>query len=104
MRPSKAVAAAAALCLVLGAAGCGGQQEESEDDIVADIAETLRSGSQELDQEQAECFAQLVVDEIGLEKARDIKVSEDEPSEEQQVAIAKATIRAQDKCDLSTPG
>ena len=104
MRPSKALAALVSLCLVLGAAACGGQREESEDDIVADIAETLRSGPQELDEREAECFAKIVVDEIGLEEARDIKVSDSEPSDEQQLAIAKATVRAQDECDLGGSG
>ena len=104
MRRSKALATAASLCLVLGASACGGQGEQSEEEIVDDISESLRAGDPDLDQEGADCLAELVVDEIGLEEARDIEASAEEPTDEQQLAIAAATIRAGDECDPDEGG
>ncbi|MFL6206379.1 MAG: hypothetical protein ACJ739_13620 [Acidimicrobiales bacterium] len=104
MRRSKALAMAASLCVLLGAAGCGGKGKQSEDEIVADVSATLQAGNKDLDDKEADCFAKVVIDEIGVEDARDIKVTEDEPSKEQKDAIAKATIRAQDECDLAAAG
>jgi len=104
MRRSKALAMAASLCLLLGAAACGGKGKQSEDEIVADVSETLQAGNKDLDEKEADCFAKIVVDELGVEKARDIKVTESEPSKEEQQAIAAATVRARDECELSGDG
>ena len=104
MRRSKALATVASLCLLLGASACSGQGEESEDEIIDDLSESLRAGDPDLDQEEADCFAEIVIDEIGLDEARDIDLSSDEPTEEDQQAVAAATIRAQDECELDTAG
>ena len=104
MRRSTALAAAASLCLVLGANACGGgQDEESKDDLVADLSEALQ-GRDDLDQDAADCIAERVVEDIGVDKMREVDVQDDEPPDELQPEIAAATIRANEECLTSSEG
>jgi len=95
--------AVACLCLALVVAGCGGGGEESEADIKRDISETLQRGDDGLDEGTADCFADLVIDEAGLEELRDLDLSADAPPVELQDEIAAAAQRAVDECDLTEP-
>ena len=104
MRRTKALAAAASLCLLVGVASCGGEDGESEEELVDELSETLQSGGQGFDQEAADCFAEIVVDEVGVEALQDVDITADEPPEEMQDDIARATVRAADECDLSSGG
>ena len=104
MRRSKALATAASLCLLLGAAACGGDSGQSEEELVDDLSETLQSGGQGYDEETSDCFAQIVVDEVGVEKLQDVDITADEPPAELQDEIAKAAVRASDECNLSEGG
>jgi hypothetical protein len=108
MRRSKkgfrVLGAAASLCLVLTLAACGGSDEESEEDLVDQLSETLQSGSAGFDAEAADCFAEIVVDEVGVDELRDVDLGADEPPEELQDEIAAATVRAAEECDLGGGG
>ena len=104
MRRTKALAAAASLCLVIGVTGCGGSDGESEEELVDEISETLQSGGEGFDEEQSDCFAEIVVDEVGVDALQDVDISGEDPPEEIQEGIAEATIRATEECDLAEQG
>jgi hypothetical protein len=70
----------------------------NEDSIVPLIAEGIQESAPELTDEQAECIAQVIVDEVGLETLMEMGVSGD-PSNafsqlttEQQTALATAML------------
>ena len=99
MRRSTALAITGLLCvLLLGGAACGGENKASEEDLVADISRTLQSGSEPLDEDTADCFAEVIVEEIGVDDLQDVEIRSNEPPEEMQTAIAEATIRANEQC------
>jgi hypothetical protein len=103
MRSRTVLGAAAWLCLVLGAAACAGDDDgESEEDLVEQLSETLQAGG-ELDQETADCFAEVAVDEVGVEELQDLDLSADEPSPELQEAIAAAALSATEECGENEP-
>jgi hypothetical protein len=102
MRSRTVVGAAASLCLLLGAAACGGDDEDSEADLVEELSQTLQ-GDGDLDQATADCFAQVVVDEVGVEELQDVDLSAAEPPPELQEAIAAAAVSATEECELSEP-
>ena len=104
MRRSKALATAASLCFLLGAAACGGDSGQSEEELVDDLSETLQSGGQGFGEKEADCFAKIVVEEVGVEELQDVDITADEPPPELQDEIAKAAVRATDECDLSEGG
>jgi len=88
----------AALCLAVSAA-CSGGGEDSEEDIRDDLSDTFQRGDDGLDEETADCFADVVIDEVGLEELRDVDLSDDEPPPELQEPIAAAALRAADECE-----
>ena len=96
MRPLRVLVAAA---LVLGVSACGGDDADSEADIKEQLSETLqRSGEGFDDQETADCFADIVIDEVGIEELQDLELSAEEPPEEIEDKIAEAAIRAGEEC------
>lgn len=100
MRPLRALAAAA---LLVGASACGGDDGESEADIKEQLSETLQRGGAGFDdQETADCFADIVIDEVGIEELQDLELSAEEPPEEIEAKIADAAIRAGEECGGET--
>lgn len=96
MRPLRVLAAAA---LVLGAGACAGDDGESEADIKEDLSETLQRSSEGFaDQELADCFADIVIEEVGGEELQDLELSAEEPPAEVAEKIAEAAIRAREDC------
>ncbi len=106
MRRTTLLGAAASVCLAFAVAGCGGDDGggSSEADLVDELSETLQTGDGGLDAEAADCYAQIIVDEVGAEALKDIDLTADEPPEELQDEITTAATRAVDECDLSTTG
>jgi len=96
-------ALAASLCLLVSLAACSGDNKASEKDILLDLSKTLQAGGQGFDKDTADCFAQIVVDEVGLEELQDIDLDEP-PPDELQDEIAAATIRGAQECDVSPTG
>lgn len=92
--------ALAAPFLVLALAGCAGD-DPSESDVKANVADQLVDGG--LDQDDAECFADVVVDELGVDVVNDIDFSADQPPEGQQEAFVQAARKALTTCELD-PG
>lgn len=98
-RTSGAVAAAAVLLLGLTACGDDDDSGGSDADIKDEIAEQLAEDGT-LDQETAECFADVIVDEIGADELDDVDFSAEEPPEGLQEEFASAAVKAIDECDL----
>ena len=104
MRRSTALAMTALLCLLLGSAACGGKEKASKEDLVGDISDTLQSGPEPLDEETADCFAEIIVEDIGVKTLQDVDIRSNEPPEELQTEIAKATLRGNEECTSSGEG
>jgi hypothetical protein len=92
-------AAVASLVVLLGASACGGDDGESEEDLVDQLSQSLQDGAAAFDEETADCFAEIVVEDIGVEELQDVDLSADEPPEELQEEIAAATLRAAEECE-----
>ena len=90
MRRASILGAAAALCLLVGAAGCGGTKGPTEDETVDDLSEFIQAGDVEKD--AADCIAEKVVDELGADEVNDVKLTGGEPSDEIQEAVAAAAV------------
>lgn len=95
IRPS--LRALAVALLVLVAAGCGGQ-DESEADVKAKVADQLVDTG--LDQEQADCFADVIVDELGADAVKDVDFSADQPPADMEEEFVQAATKALTTCDL----
>lgn len=100
MATARTGAIAAAVVLVLGLGACGDDDGGSDAaEIKADIAEQLAEGGT-LDEETAECFADVIVDEIGAENLEDIDFSAEEPPAGLEEEFADAAVKALDECDV----
>jgi len=93
----------AAACLALVSAACGGGgDDKSRADVKAELSKSLQAGGTGFDAASADCFADIVIDEVGLEEMRKVDLSADEPPEALQDDIAAAAQRAADECDLAS--
>lgn len=92
---------AAALVLTLTACG-GGATDPNEAEIKADLSATFQKGEPPLTEEQADCLAELVIDQVGVKQLNDVDLSADEPPEEIADELAVATVRARDECDITS--
>lgn len=102
MRLTSPAAMAAALGLVLSLSGCGGTKDKSEADIKKELSQALRgSDAAGFDTATADCFAQIIIDEVGLKELQDVKLTADQPDSDLQDQIAAASARAANECDLS---
>ena len=98
-RTARTGALAAAVVLALGLAACGDDDGSSDADIKAEISEQLAEDGT-LDEETADCFADVIVEEIGADKLEDVDFSSEEPPEGLQDEFAAAAVEAIDACDL----
>lgn len=98
--PLRAVTGAAVgVALILGASACAGSDDKSEADIKKELSATLRGDeSSGLDTDTADCFAQAIIDEVGVERLRDVDLSADAPPPELATDIAAAAATAAEKC------
>lgn len=84
--------------LVLSLTACGGGDDPSAADVKAEVAaQMVESG---FDAEQAECFADVVVDELGFETVKDVDFSADEPPEGMEEEFTAAAVKAIADCDI----
>jgi hypothetical protein len=105
MRRTPLLGAAALLCLGFAATACGGDSgDKSEADLVDELSETLQGEGGGLDAEAADCYAAIIVDEVGVDALKDVDLTADQPPEELQDDITAAAVRAADECDLSGIG
>jgi hypothetical protein len=96
-RPTLLVATAALALLGLGA--CANDRGADSEDEIRD-ALTARFEDDGLTAEQAECFANLVIEEVGVEDLKDAEAGDEAPPDDQQEAYATAATRAVDECEI----
>ncbi len=90
----------AAVAVVVGLGACSsGDTSTSEADLREEIASHLVDTTS-LDAEAAECFAALVVEEVGAENIDDVDFSAEAPTDELQDEYAGAGQKALDECDI----
>ena len=105
MRVTPLLRAAAVLCVVLGASACGGDSDEkTEAELVDDISEVIRENQPGLDEDQAECWAEIIVDEAGADALNDVDLAESEPPAALQDQITAAAQRAVEDCGITGSG
>ncbi|MDP1820449.1 MAG: hypothetical protein Q8K58_11260 [Acidimicrobiales bacterium] len=92
---------ATSVVFALAALGaCSGEDDPTAEELQEDIAEELRDVDADLTQEQADCFAGVIVDELGADAVNDIDFAAAEPEADEAEALASAAIEARDTCDL----
>jgi polyhydroxyalkanoate synthesis regulator phasin len=85
-----------ALLLALGACA-GGSDDDGE--VAEGVSDQLVETT-DLTREQADCFAEALVEELGEDKVKDIDFSADEPEGALGGEIVAATDSASTKCDI----
>ncbi len=105
MRRTPLLGVAASLCLAFGAAACssdsgGGGGESTRDEMVDDLSKTLEDPDLGLDADQADCVAGVIVDEVGVDKLKDVDLTADTPPEELQEELTAAWELTPEECDL----
>ncbi len=101
-RPRNTVAlllAAVPVALLSGA--CSQQDDPTPAELRADLAEELRDRDSTLTADQAECYAGLVVEELGVDEIQDVDLSDEEPTAEVAEGLAAAAVEARDECELT---
>ena len=91
----------AAVILLLATTACGGGGEPSAEELEEDISEQLVEGG--MDEEQADCVAGVIVEEIGTEELDDVDFSAEEPPEDLREDITAATLTALERCGEGEP-
>jgi hypothetical protein len=89
--------------LLFGMAALVGACSQQGDPSKAELTEDLREVDPDLTADQAECYAGLLVDEVGVKDLADVRFSDAEPPTEDGVAdkIAAAAISAREDCDIA---
>jgi hypothetical protein len=100
MPRTRLLAVTAAALLSLAACSGGSDGAKSEEDIHDSLAQRFEDDG--LTEEQAGCYADLVIDEVGLDALREADVGDEEPPEAEQEAYAAAALRAVDECDITS--
>jgi len=93
--------ALAAVILLFATTACGSDEPTAEE-LQDEISEQLVEGG--LDEEQADCVAGVIVEEIGTEELQDVDFSAEEPPEDLQEDIAAATRTALETCEGGAEG
>ena len=93
-RAARLLGAPLALTLILGACSGGGGDDEA--DVTADMEEQLVD--QGFTQDEAECIAEVIVDELGTDEINDVDFSLEEPPAELQDEISAASLKALEDC------
>ena len=93
MRHRPLLAALLATGLLVGACS---QSDPSAKEVREDLSKALQKGDDALTRVQADCFAKLIVDEIGAKKVNDVGFSAKEPSDELAEELAAVATTALD--------
>ena len=92
------------VCLPLAAA-CGGSEDKSEADIREGLSASLqRNADDDIDAETADCYADAIIDELGVEAIRDVDLSDEAPRGEFAQDITDAASTADATCQPSASG
>lgn len=98
MRHRPLFAALLAAGLLVGACS---SSDPSAEDVREDLASALQKGDDALTEDQAECYAKLIVDEIGAEKVNDVSFTAKEPSDELAEELAAVARTARTECNIT---
>ena len=103
MRRTPAIGFVLVLALSLGAGACssGGDDDDDPEDVRKKLSEELREGDSTFTKAQADCFADVLIDEVGADEIADVDFSDPEPPEELQEAFASAAVKAVADCNIS---
>ena len=101
MRLSALVASVLALGLLLGA--CSQAKDPSAKDLRSDLSSELQEGDDGLTKTQADCYAKLLVDEVGVKRLNDIDFQDKEPSKAIADDLAAVAVTARTDCKLDNP-
>ena len=104
MRLFSRFGAVVACVLILGLTACGGEGDKSAADIEQDLSASLQNARDDLDGETADCYAEVIIDEIGVQALKDVDLSDDDPPGDLDQDIASAALRADAECELSGSG
>jgi hypothetical protein len=99
MRTARTGVFLAAVVATLGFGACSGDDGSSEADVREEIVDQLVEDGA-LDEESAECYAGLIVDEVGAENLDDVDFSDEEPPVELHDEYASAAQKAFQECDI----
>lgn len=100
MRPTF-VLGAALLSTALVAGGCAGAgKDKSDADLTADLATALVAADPELSDDAATCWAEVIVEEVGAARLRDLDLTSDTPPAGLEDDFARAGVAARTTCDL----
>jgi hypothetical protein len=100
--PLLGAVATASLLFMLSACGGSGDDELSAADIQKELSATFQRGG--LTEEQADCYAKIVVEKVGVEKLQDVDLSADTPPAEIQDAVGEASTQATEECHIGETG
>ena len=73
-------------------------------DIKTELSANFQSGGDGLTKEQADCYADLLIEEVGVDKLKDIDLSADTPPAKIQDAVSAASDQAIAECGLADGG
>jgi len=100
MRPTPLLGALAALSLGFGLVACGDDEGGDADDLKAELSEEFQDDGAGLDEGDADCFAEVIVDEIGADELADVDFSAESPPAELEDEFAAAAQKAIADCDI----
>ena len=105
MRRTRTAGVAAAVCLsLLSTVACSSDAEDkSAEEIRRDLVRSLQAGDGNMDDQTAECFVDELVDEVGLERLREVDLADRAPEGGLDQDIVTAAIGAAEECNLSGP-
>jgi len=102
MRPSLPLGVAAAASALLALGACSSNNEKSAVDIKKELSTTFQAGGQGLSKDRADCFADLVIEEVGVDKLQGVDLSAEAPPKEIEGGVAAASARAVTECEPSS--
>jgi hypothetical protein len=101
MRRTPLIGSIVVLALGIGAGACSSSEKDDPKELRKDLSEQFQEGKDGLDKKQADCFADVLIDEVGADELADVDFSADEPPEDLQDAFTAAAVRAVAECDLN---
>ena len=91
-----------AICLLLGATACSGSDNRSEADVTKQLSTVLQSTAGNLSKTAADCWAKILVDEVGVSAMKKLDLSASQPPPELAAKITAASARFATECTTST--
>ena len=100
MRPIHLLGAVLLGAALLTGACAGAGEERTDAELADDVAGALRAADPSLSADAADCWAEVIVEEVGGDALRDLDLTSDAPPEELEEDFARAAMAARDDCDL----